>query len=76
MRKVLALVATAAFSAACSAPAPTPAAPPAPTPAGNTAAAEALAHQAHEAYVTAINSQQPGHTAGHAHRGCRVHVRA
>lgn len=48
MRTVLGALTILAISAACSAPAPQPAA--------NTAATDAAAHQAHEAYVTAINS--------------------
>jgi len=48
VRTVLGALTILAISAACSAPAPQPAA--------NTAATDAAAHQAHEAYVTAINS--------------------
>ena len=48
MRTVLGIFAVVAFSAACSAPAPQPVA--------NGAASDGSAHQAHEAYVTAINS--------------------
>ena len=48
MRTVLGTFTTVMLFAACSAPVPQSVA--------NTAAADATAHQAHEAYVTAINS--------------------
>ena len=48
MRPVFGALTLVAFCAACNAPAPQPAA--------NTAATDAAAHQAHDAYVTAINS--------------------
>ena len=48
MRTSLAIFAVITLCAACSAPAP--------QPGSNTAVSDAAAHQAHEAYVTAINS--------------------
>ena len=48
MRFILGTLAVVALCAGCSAPAP--------QPVSNAVASDAAAHQAHEAYVTAINS--------------------